>query len=141
MYGLTIPINCQVVKKYFFEKEECYLITKAQSVFVEELSSNEEEADGMIAFHIKHATMTNPGPAVARYSGDTGRPVLEMSLFQDTDQAMYLDNGHGNHTKVLDLGSCEVTKTMKKALLGVHAFTGNDYISAFFKNERKPAGP
>ena len=85
--------------------------------------------------------MTNPRPVVARYSGKTDIPVLEMSLFPDTDQAMYLDKGHANHKKVLDLGSCEVTRPMKKTLLGLHAFTGNDYVSAFFKNERKPAGP
>ena len=40
--------------------------------------------------NIKHATMTNAGPVVVRYSGNTDIPVLVMSLFSDTDQARYL---------------------------------------------------
>ena len=84
--------------------------------------------------------MINPGPGPG-YSGDIEIPVLMMSLFSDTDQAMYLDNRHGNHTKVLDLGSCELTVQIKKALLGLHAFTGNHYISASSNKERKPTGP
>ena len=32
---------------------------------------------------------------------------------------------------------CEVTIPMKKALLGVHAFTGNDYVPAFFKKMKE----
>ena len=127
---------------YFSKREKCYLITKEGSVFVEKLSSNQEEANTKIALHIKHAALTNPGPVVVRsHSGDTDIPVLFIALFADTDQTIYLDNGHGNHRKVLDLESCEMTIPMKKALLGLHAFTGNDYVSAFFKKERKPAGP
>ena len=63
-----------------------------------------------------------------------------MSRRVTSERTRMYDNGHGNHTKVLDLGSCEETIPMKKELLGVHAFTGNDYVSAFL-NERKPAGP
>ena len=125
MYGSTIPINCQLVNISIFisKKEKCYLITKEGSVFVEQLSSNREEADTKIALQIKHATLTNPGPVVVRFhSGDTDIPVLLMALFADTDQTIYLDNGHDNHRKVLDLGSCEMTIPMKKALLGLHPF-------------------
>ena len=34
--------------------------------------------------------MTNQGTVVVRYSGDIDIPVLVVSLFSDTDQAMYL---------------------------------------------------
>ena len=34
--------------------------------------------------------MTNPGPVVVRYSGNSEITVLVMSLFSATDQAMYL---------------------------------------------------
>ena len=123
---------------YFSKGEKCHLITKEGSVFVEKLSSNQEEADTKIALHIKHATLKNPGPVVVRsHSRDTDIPVLLIALFADTDQTIYLDNGHGNHRKVLDLESCKMTIPMKKALLGLHAFTGNDYVSAFFKRGKK----
>ena len=32
---------------------------------------------------------------------------------------------------------CEVTIPMKKELLGVHAFTGNDYVPASFKKMKE----
>ena len=81
------------------------------------------KANTKIALQIKHATLTNPGPVVVRsHSGDTDITVLLMALFADTDQTIYLDNGHDNHRKVLDLGSCEMTIPMKKALSGLHAF-------------------
>lgn len=45
-----------------------------------------------------------------------------MTLFADNDQYIFLDSGHGNHRNFF-------------------AFTGNDYVSAFFKKgKRKPVG-
>ena len=96
------------------------------------LSSNQEDDDTKIALHIKHVTLKNPGPVVVRsHSGDTHIPVLLIALSADTDQTIYLDNGHGNHRKVLDLESCEMT------MLSLVMIT---YLP-FLKKDRKSAGP
>ena len=46
---------------------------------------------------------------------------------------VYVDIGAGKNRKVMDLSSCSLSKDQKKALLGMHVFTGNDYVSSFLR--------
>ena len=50
---------------------------------------------------------------------------------------VYVDNGAGKNRKVMDLSSCNLSKDQKKALLGMHAFTGNDYVSSFLRKGKQ----
>ena len=50
---------------------------------------------------------------------------------------VYIDNGAGKNRKVLDLSSYSLSKDQKEALLGMLAFTGNDYVSAFSRKRKQ----
>ena len=45
---------------------------------------------------------------------------------------LFLDYGNGKNRKALRLSNVVMPEKEKDALLGFHAFTGNDYVSAFF---------
>lgn len=82
----------------------------------------------------KHALQASPGPVIVRSpSGDTDILVILLSLFTANEQNIYLDNGHGNSRKTLQINTCKLPVDIQKALIGLHAFTGNDYISSFFR--------
>ena len=44
---------------------------------------------------------------------------------------IFIDNGSGKNRKLLELNLCDLTDQQKKSLVGMHAFTGNDYVSSF----------
>ena len=52
-------------------------------------------------------------------------------------QTHNLDSGTGKNRKILDLAACELSANQRKALLGFHAFSGNDYISSFFRKGKE----
>ena len=49
----------------------------------------------------------------------------------------YVDNGAGKHRKLFDLASCDLSYEQKQALLGLHAFSGNDYVSSFMRRGKR----
>ena len=40
-----------------------------------------------------------------------------------------IDNGSEKNRKFLELNLCDVTDQQKKSMVGMHDFTGNDYVS------------
>ena len=48
-----------------------------------------------------------------------------------------IDNGTGKHRKIIDATSSALDTEKKKALVGLHAFSGNDYVSSFFRKGMK----
>lgn len=124
-----MPANQKI---YFSKRNQCYLVTKEATSVVGPLSANHEEADTKIALHIQHALTTTPGPIIVRSpSGDTDIPVILVAMFPDCQHDLYLDNGHGIGRTIFNLSLCDIPIPNKKSLLGLHAFTGNDYVSAF----------
>ena len=53
------------------------------------------------------------------------------------DLLVYVDNGASKNRKVMDLSSCSLSKDQKNAFLGMHAFTGNDYVSSFLRKGKQ----
>ena len=49
------------------------------------------------------------------------------------DITIYIDNGTGKNRKIINVTSSELSAREKIALIGLHAFSGNDYVSAFFR--------
>ena len=49
------------------------------------------------------------------------------------DIRVLIDNGTGKSRKVIDITSSTVPNIPKQALIGLHAFSGNDYVSSFFR--------
>ena len=65
-------------------------------------------------------------------SGDID--ILALFLGHDFgDIPVLVDNGTGKSRKVIDITSSTLPNIEKQALIGLHAFLGNDYVSRFFR--------
>ena len=142
-----IELICQVIEEnggkalhllkcnqiYFSKENYCSLIDEDGSQEVEHLKSNQEEADTKVVLHCLDALRTPEATVVLRsHSGDTDIMVLAVTLIRDHCERLFVDYGSGKHRKALRLSEINMSDKEKDALLGFHAFTGNDYISAFF---------
>ena len=45
----------------------------------------------------------------------------------------FIGNSSGKNRKLLELSLCDLTDQQKKSLVGMHAFTGSDYVTNFAK--------
>ncbi len=70
-------------------------------------------------------------------SGDVDIPVLLLGSAALNLSRVYIDSGTGKHRRNLHLGEQCLNVIQRPALLGMHAFTGNDYISSFFRKGKK----
>jgi len=68
-------------------------------------------------------------------SGDTDIIVLCVALLK-RDQVM-IDNGSGKARTYIWLGNLELSSSKCAAVLGLHASSGNDYISSFFEKGKE----
>jgi hypothetical protein len=57
---------------------------------------------------------------------------LALALIADQDK-VYNDYGSGKRRKWTWLKDITLNKDERKALIGFHFFTGNDYVPAFFR--------
>lgn len=65
-------------------------------------------------------------------SGDID--ILALFLGHDFDEVRVLvDNGTGKSRKIIDISSSTLPNIQKQALIDIHAFSGNDYVSSFFR--------
>ena len=52
-------------------------------------------------------------------------------------EGMWVDYGTGDHCHIFKLNSINTDDEKKLALLGLHASTGNDYVSSFFRRKKE----
>jgi len=127
--------KCSVI--YFSKDDSTLKIDEFSSTTSIDLSSNQEEADTKVILHCQHAIETTEGSVVLRSpSGDTDIFVLAVSLI-DTPEGIYLDYGNGKNRKGVWLHHVSISDNMKKSLIGLHAYTGNDYVSSFFRKSKQ----
>ena len=84
---------------------------------------------------IQHAVKnSNDQPITCVYD-----QVLASSTFPSlgiqpiSNLKIYIDNESGKTRKLLHLNSCSLTSLEKTALVGLHEFTGNEYVSSFLR--------
>ena len=53
------------------------------------------------------------------------------------EKNIYIDNGTGKYRKRIHVNSSTLTEKQQKALIGFHAFTGNDFVSSFLRKSKK----
>ena len=58
-------------------------------------------------------------------------------MFLDDRNKIFLHYGTGKNKKALKLSEVNMDNDRKPTLLGFHALTGNDYISAIFRKSQK----
>ena len=102
------------------------------------LSTNHEEAD-TIAYLAQHAidTYSPIEIVIGSGSGDTDIPVILTGIFGSTSTPIVVDNGTGKHRKNVCVDSSALSDVQCRALVGFHAFTGNDYVSSFLRRTKK----
>jgi hypothetical protein len=65
-------------------------------------------------------------------SGDID--TLALFLAHDFgDIRVFVDNVTGKSRKVIDISSSTLPSNQKQAMIGLHAFSGNDYVSSSFR--------
>ena len=57
--------------------------------------------------------------------------IILLSIELERNVHVYIDNGTGRNRRVLALNNCDLTDQQRKALVGVDAFTENDYVGSF----------
>ena len=107
-------------------------------VVVEQLSSNQKEADTKSLLHAANSLSENAdGSVVVRSpSGDVYINILFLSVFLESSEKVIIDYGRANSRKILQVSSIDMSDEHKKALIGFHSFTGNDYVSSFFRKSK-----
>ena len=128
-------LKCSII---YFSKEDLTLKIENFSVTSSiDLSSNQEEADTKVILHCQHAIETTEGPVVLRSpSGDTDIFVIAVCLI-NTPERIFFDYGNGKNRKALWLHHVSISDDIKRSLIGLHAYTGNDYVSAFFRKGKQ----
>ena len=125
---------------YFARGSTCSKI-KHNSFQVMELETNHEEGDTKIAYLVKHAISVYPTIkkiCIRSCSGDIDIPVILIGAFGElTQPSIFVDNGTGKYRKNVQIDNCELSRSEQKALVGFHAFTGNDYVSSFLRKTKK----
>ena len=119
---------------YFSKEDSCVRVNASQVTAVNELSSNQEEADTMVLLHSAHAISTAEGSIILRSSsGDIDIMIMAISLIK----RVLVDYGNGKNRKGVWLNSMDLDDNIRAALIGFHVFTGNDYVSSFFKHDKQ----
>ena len=123
----------------FSRDQICTRITSFSVEFVDGLSINQEEADTKLLLDAREflENSTDAPVLVRSPSGDIDINVLFINMFQEESERIYIDFGTGKSRKILKLSSIDMSDELKSALLGFHAFTGNDYVSSIFGKSNK----
>ena len=108
-------------------------MTEDKVAIGERLKSNHEEADTKLIALVKAANLARGDSVMVRSSsGD----IDVLALFVAHDFAgvqVLIDNGTGLNRKIVNVTSSTLDIEKKRALIGLHAFSGNDYVSSFFR--------
>lgn len=125
---------------YYARGKVCMKITSQCSEEIPSLASDHIEADTKICYLTQHALKENSGDptvcVVRSSSGDTDIPIILLGN-ECENLKVIIDNGSGKSRQVLDLSRSHLTDIQKQALIGTHAFSGNDYVSSFFRKGKK----
>ena len=118
---------------------ECKLLTYIKEKIYDQLLSNQEEADTKIIAHAVEVLRqdTENKVVIRSPSGDTDILVLSAALLYNFKEHVIIDNGSAQSRKCIDLRSLQFSECKYSAMLGLHAFTGNDYLSSFFRKGKE----
>lgn len=120
---------------------DVYQISRNETTLVQDLQSNHQEADTRMLLHAHHASLTHNRIIIS--SPDTDVFMLLLSKVCDLDTEVYMMTGTAQNRRLINInavandiyGNINKTnctkKSLVKALLGFHCFTGCDTISAF----------
>ena len=134
-----VPDLLQKEEIVISREEVCRKLNSIEILEFETLLPNHEEADTKVIVHaIEYLSSINEKNVLIRSpSGDADIIVLCVSLLYTYKERVFIDNGTGKSRKLIWLGGINLSHEKCKALPGIHAFTGNDYVSPFFKKGKE----
>ena len=97
-----------------------------------ELASTHVEADYMFPTYAR----LESNALIRSRSGDIDI-IASLVGQEDLPEKLFVDNGTGSGRKVIQPSLCELSSDERTALIGFHSFTGNDYVSSFFRKGKK----
>ena len=108
-------------------------INREGSVSSPEIVTDPEEAGTKIGYLIQHAVHTYLEIEILTRSssGDLDIPVILTGSIGSSSISMAVYNETGKHRKQIRKDSLSLSDIQHKAIVGFHAFSGNDYISSF----------
>ena len=115
---------------------ECKLLAHIKEKTYDQLFGTQEEAGTKIIAHaveILHQDTENK-IAISSPSGDTDIRVLSAAFLYNFKEHVVTDSGSGQSRKCIDLRSLQISECK---LLGLHALTGNEYLSSFFRKGKE----
>ena len=114
-------------------EEDCHKVKRDRAMIEEELHSTQEEADTRLLLHAEHASRSG-SKSVVIVSEDTDVFLLCLACQEFLSADVVLKCGDKNRVRYLDIRNLTnaIGRDMCQALLGMHAFTGCDTVSAFF---------
>lgn len=117
---------------YIASEESCFKITRDQWAEVECLQSNQEEADTRMILHAAHAAKEGY-KAVIVAADDTDVLVLCLAFSANILCPLFQKCGTKTRVRYLDINKLHQSlgDGICNALVGMHAFTGCDTVSAF----------
>ena len=101
-----------------------------------EFISNQDKGDTKVILHVLNALNANSENVVTirSPSGDSDILILMISNLKQFKERVILDDFHGiTKRKSYRLSDIELEDEVVEALVGFHAFTGNDFVSSFFR--------
>ena len=118
---------------------KCISISRLSTSIEESLISNQEEADTKLILHSHQILKSNETSVITLRSpsGDTDIIVLTVALLCEFRNRVLIDDGSGDNRKVMPLSNIDIEEDLVHALMGFHAFAGNDYISSFFRKGKE----
>ena len=113
-------------------EEECHQISPEAAFTVEELSSTQEEADTRILLHLSHAARSDYNTLIVA-SEDTDVFILCVSFKHLIPSSIFFKCGTQTRVRYISITSIvqALGQNLCSSLLGMHAYTGCDTVSAF----------
>ena len=123
LQGKALYVTCE---------ETCFKMTADEWVEVADLQSTQEEADTRLLLHALHAARTGSN-AVIVTAEDTDVMLLCLAFQKDIPCPIYQKCGTQNRTRFVDISKLALSlgDSVCDSLIGLHAFTGCDTVSAF----------
>ena len=129
----------QTTEVYLSIHNKCILITLSTTTDVNDLCCSQEHADTKIGIHALHSFHHSQIPTIniCSPSGDTDILVLTIVHLHNYKGKIHLDNGTVVNRSNILLGALQFKVVILNALIGFHSFTGNDYVSSFFRKVKQ----
>ena len=121
-----------VSRKAAGKDSKCFKLTLQGDVEVPALQCH-QEADGRLLFHANHAARERY-QAVVIFAEDTDVFVLSLAFHDRIGVPLYQKCGNKTHSRIVNITEVAAkirTSACQALLIGMHAFTGCDTVSAF----------